>query len=150
MVLPAAKGHVTVVLNTNCSQKIVALLGAPLYRKLPKDPTESVEQQTTFLLKNLSHSEEVIQQLWTQGSRPLRLYGPPKIHKEEVPFGPILSTIWVPIYHLAQHLASLLSGYLGNSPHHVKNSEFIHTISWKWTDTAIFPFLIWYWHLLQT
>jgi hypothetical protein len=46
-VLPADKGNVAVVLNTrDYNRKIAALFGAPKYRKLPKDPTEAMEQKT--------------------------------------------------------------------------------------------------------
>jgi hypothetical protein len=41
-----------------------------------------------------------------------------------------MSTIRAPTYCLAQHLADLLGGDIGSSPHHVKNSmEFINTVN---------------------
>jgi hypothetical protein len=119
-----------VVLNTtDNNEKTSALLRAPTYRRLAKDPTEAVERETNLLLKKSSLPEEVIQQLWPEGSRSPRLYGLPKIHKEGVPLRPTVSTIGAPTYRLAQHLASLLGAHIGDSPHHVKNSmEFIDTI----------------------
>jgi hypothetical protein len=55
MVLPADKGNV--VFNTSdYKQKSEALLGAPTNRRLPKDPTEAVERNTTLLLKQSSFS----------------------------------------------------------------------------------------------
>jgi hypothetical protein len=56
-------------------------------------------------------------------SRPSRLYGLPKIHKDGVPLKPIVSTIGSPTYGLAKHLAGLLGSHLGLTSHHVKNSE---------------------------
>ncbi|XP_021934007.1 uncharacterized protein LOC110836758 isoform X2 [Zootermopsis nevadensis] len=80
-------------------------------------------------------SQEVItsrgghQQLSPHGSRPPRLYGLPKIHKEGAPLRPIVSTIGAPTYRSAQYLAGLLGRLVGHSPRHVKNStEFINTI----------------------
>jgi hypothetical protein len=103
---PGRQGNVTVVLNTkDYNEKILALLRASTYRRLPKDPTEAVQWKTTILLKKSSLPEEVVQQLWPQGSTPPRLYGLPKIHKEKVPQRPIVSTIRAPTYCLAQHLA---------------------------------------------
>jgi hypothetical protein len=81
MVLLTDKGNVTVVVDTiKYNEMIAALLEDQAYRKLKKDPTESVEHKVLLLLKKSSISEMVCQQLWPQGLRPLRLYGLPKIH----------------------------------------------------------------------
>jgi hypothetical protein len=99
------------------------------YTKLKKDPTESIERKTALLLKKSSFPEEVCQQVQPQGSRPPRLYGLPKINKPGVPLRPIVSTIGSPTYRLAKHLARLLSGYTGHSPHHIRNSiEFVQVL----------------------
>jgi hypothetical protein len=126
-VIHADKGNATVVLNTmDYNEKISALLRAPTYRRLAKDPTNAVERKTNLLLRKSSFSE-VIQKLWPQGCRPPRLYGLPKIHKNGVPLRSIVSTIGAPTYRLAQPLAVCLE--LGDSPHHVRNSmDFIDTI----------------------
>ncbi|XP_021913745.1 uncharacterized protein LOC110826920 [Zootermopsis nevadensis] len=51
-VLPADKGSATVVLSTDdYNGKTRALLEAPTYRLLSKDPTEAVERKTNLLLK---------------------------------------------------------------------------------------------------
>jgi hypothetical protein len=96
---------------------------------LKKDLTESVERKAVLLLKKSSFSEEVCKQLRPQGSRPPRLYGLPKMHKQGVPLRPIVSTIGAPTYRLAKHLAGLLGSHIGSSPHHVRNStECVHTL----------------------
>jgi len=52
-ILPADKGNVTVVLNTSdYKQKISSLLQDPGYRKITKDPTDSLDRKTTALMKN--------------------------------------------------------------------------------------------------
>jgi hypothetical protein len=119
-----------VVLDTaDYNQKITALLEDKAYRKLKKDPTEAVERKTILLLKKSSFSEEVSEQLRPQGSRPPRLYGLPKVHKQGVPLRLIVSTIGAPTYRMAKHLAGLLGSHVGSSPHHVRNSaEFVHTL----------------------
>ena len=58
----------------------------------------------------------------TQTSRPPRLYGLPKIHKEGFPLRPIVSNTGAPTYQLSKYLAGILSQLTGNSAHHVKNA----------------------------
>jgi len=71
IILPADKGNATVVLNTSeYKQKIFSLLQDPAYRKLTKDPTDSIERKTTALLEKSSTSEETRSQLIPAGSRP--------------------------------------------------------------------------------
>jgi len=63
------------------------------------------------------------------GSRPPRLYGLPKIHKEGVPLRLIVSNIGAPTYQISKYLAGLLNRITGNSAHHVKNSfQFVQTL----------------------
>lgn len=50
-------------------------------------------------------------------------YGLPKIHKEQVPLRPIVSTIGSPTYALAKHLATILSPIVGQTPSHIRNSK---------------------------
>ena len=115
--------HLTVVLSihhgilntSDYRQKISSLLQDPAYRKLTKDPTDSIERKTTALLKKSSIPEERRRQMCPAGSRPPRLYGLPKIHKEEVPLRPIVSNICAPTYQLAKHLSELLNQHRKNS-----------------------------------
>jgi len=122
-ILPADKGNAMVLLNTSdYKQKISSLLQDPAYRKLTKDPTDSIERKTTALLKKSSLTEETRRQLGPAGSRPPRLYELPKIHKEGIPLRPIVSNIDAPTYQLSKHLSGLLNQYIGKTAHHVKNS----------------------------
>jgi hypothetical protein len=58
-------------------------------------------------------------------SRPPKLYGLPKIHKAEAPLvlRPIVSSIGSPTYHLAKHIATLITPLVGHMDSHVKNSK---------------------------
>jgi hypothetical protein len=50
-ILPADLGNSTVLLTTvHYNQKIGALLQDPAYRRLAKDPTETVERKTSLLI----------------------------------------------------------------------------------------------------
>ena len=120
-ILPADKGNATVILNTSdYKQKISSLLQDPAYRKLTKDPTDSIERKTTALLKKSSITEETRRQLCPAGSRPPILYGLPKVHKEGIPLRPIVSNIGAPKYQLSKHLSGLLNQHTGKTAHHVK------------------------------
>jgi hypothetical protein len=122
-ILPADKGNATVILNTtDYKQKISTMLQEPAYKKLKKDPTAAIERTTTRLLKRCPITEETRRQLAPSGSKPPRLYGLPKIHKEGVPLRPIVSNIGAPTYKLSKHLSGLLNPLIGKSVHNVKNS----------------------------
>jgi hypothetical protein len=122
-ILPADKGNATVILSTvDYKQKITSLLEEASYKRLARDPTDSKERKTTLLLKKSTLTEDICKQLRPARSRPPRLYGLPKIHKEGVPLRPIVNNIGAPTYQLSKYLAGLLSQLTGNSAHNVKNS----------------------------
>jgi hypothetical protein len=52
-----------------------------------------------------------------------RLYGLPKIHKEGVSLRPAVNCITFPTYTLAKYLTGLLNPFVGQSLHHIRNSE---------------------------
>ena len=109
-ILPADKGNATVILNTvDYKLKITSLLADSAYKKLDKDPTDSIERKTIKLLKKSSLPEDLRKQLQPSGSRAPRLYGLPKIHKEGVPLRPIVSNIGAPTYQLAKQLTGFLT-----------------------------------------
>jgi hypothetical protein len=81
------------------------------------------------LFKNSTLTEELYKRLNPIGSRPPRLYGLPKIHKEGVPLRPVVSNIGALTYQLSKYLAERLGQLTGNLTHHVKNSfQFVQTL----------------------
>jgi hypothetical protein len=129
-ILPADKCNATMILSTvDYKQKITSFLEDPSYRRLARDPTDSTEWKTTLLLKKSTLTEDICKQLRPASSRPPRLYGLPKIHKDGVSLRPIVSSIGTPTYQLSKYLAGLLSQLTGNSATHVKNSfQFIQIL----------------------
>jgi hypothetical protein len=116
------KGNSTMVPDTaDYNWKIAALLEDHSYRKLRKDPTESVERKTVLPLKKSSIYEEVCHQLRPQSSWPPRLYGLLKIYKQGASLRPIVRTNGASTYRFDKHLAGLMGPHTGNSLHHVKN-----------------------------
>jgi len=103
-------------------KQITSLLEDSSYRRLARHPTDSTERKTTLLLKKPTLTEDICKQLRPADSRPSRLYGLPKIHKEGVPLRPIVSNSGVPTYQLSKYFAGLLSQLTWNSAHHPPNS----------------------------
>ncbi|XP_071441632.1 uncharacterized protein [Hetaerina americana] len=129
-ILPADKGNATVILKTeDYRRKILDLLDDAAYRKLSRDPTESITKRTVELIKKSNIPTEISRNLRPQAPAPPRMYGLPKIHKTGIPLRPIVSAIGSPTYNLAKYLTGVLAPHVGNCSHHVKNSaDFINTL----------------------
>ena len=82
------------------------------------DPTIERERKLSRLLYRLKingHiSEEFYHMARPTGSNPGRLYGLPKIHKNDIPLRPVLSSIGTFNYGLAKALKGMLSGIIQN------------------------------------
>jgi hypothetical protein len=105
------------------TNKIATLLEDRAHMKVATDPTGAIDRKAAAVIKKSSLSEEVAEQLQPHGSRPPKLYGLPEIHKERVTLRFTVSQRGAPTYGPSKYLAGLLSSHLGQSQHHVKNSE---------------------------
>ncbi|XP_046401606.1 uncharacterized protein LOC124167667 [Ischnura elegans] len=130
-VLPADKGNATVLLNTDdYHRKVLDILQDPAYRRLSRDPTDSITRKTIALIKKSGLPIEAAKRLYPPAPAPPKLYGVPKIHKANVPLRPIVSSIGAPTYQLARYLAGILSEHIGHGDHHIQNSsKFVKTIA---------------------
>jgi len=85
------------------------------FKKLKKDPTIKREEKLIRHLLKLKRTGSITEQFYDKvrpnGSQPARLYGLPKVHKENCPIGPICSSIGSYNYPLASKLASILSPF---------------------------------------
>ena len=129
VILPADKGKITVVLDSNTyEEKVNALLSdTKTYSKLNKDPTTTYKNRLLKLLKELKEKGSIDQTLYEK-LRPSAcvvpcIYGLPKVHKNNIPVRPIVSSIGSVCYNLARFVADLLSPLVGKSPHHIQNSQ---------------------------
>ena len=127
VILIADKGNATVVMDQQAyDHKICSLLADDTYTKLSRDLTKRTEASFQQALKNLMDKGELHLNLYKQlrpgDCRPPYLYGMPKVHKEDVPLRPIVSTIGSPTYAIAKHLARLISPLAGQTKSYVKNS----------------------------
>ena len=130
IVLPADKGNMTVVINTSdYKKKMKGLLSDKTYRKLDKDPTNTITQNTRDLVEKSNIPNETKKTLKPTNPLPPRLYGLPKIHKPNVPLRPIVSAIKSPTFNLSRFLAKTLQPLTGKTESHIANStDFIHKI----------------------
>ena len=80
-------------------------------------------------LTNSNLDDKIIKHLTPTREITPRIYGLPKIHKEEVPLRPIVNTIGSPTYELAKYLAKILGPLVGNTESFIKDSsEFVRLI----------------------
>lgn len=134
-ILKADKGNSTVVLTTSeYDAKMKDLLDdQTTYRKLKKDPTAATERKVAAFVWKLRQADKIgsatAHQLRNTDSSAPALYGLPKIHKEGMPFRPIVSFIGSPTYDLAKFISRILSPLVGNTDRSVRNSkEFVEEI----------------------
>lgn len=73
------------------------------------------------LLKGIDWLDVIQAVLKPSTSRPLSIYGLPKIDKENCPLHPIVNTSGAPAYELAKYLASLLKHFQGKSAYNIFN-----------------------------
>ena len=127
-ILPADKGNATVVMDkVDYDNKVTDILSTPTYRPLRKDPTPAIERRIASKLLALQRSEAISLPLYRQlrpsSSTCPRFFGQPKIHKPDIPLRPIVASRGGPTYNTAKHLTKILQPLVGNTPHHVSNSD---------------------------
>ena len=128
VILPADKGNATVVMNKEqYDRKMKELLEQDDYRRIKKDPTLKSEKRIKEALNRMERQEDLPtllkKRLSPNNSVILQIYGLPKIHKEEVPLRPIVSTIGSATYNLAKELSRILSPLIGWTDTYIKNSS---------------------------
>lgn len=131
----ADKGNVTVALSrSSYVNKVVELLqDTTTYKPVNKDPTVTLIEKLKDLLKRWKKEEYLdnlqYHRLFLTSANLARAYALPKIHKPEVPFRIIVSSIGSPLHHFASFLQKVLSHGLNEPNYSVKNSlEFVGAI----------------------
>ena len=130
LILAADKGNATVVMKTDdYKEKIKNLLDPVTYKKLKHDPTTTILRKTNQLIRASSIEPDIKKNLCSSEALTPRLYGLPKIHKENLPLRPIVSAIGSPTYHLAKYLTTLLNPFIGRTDSYIRDStHFIEKI----------------------
>ncbi|XP_053691858.1 uncharacterized protein LOC128740344 [Sabethes cyaneus] len=130
------KGNKTVVLSANeYKEKMQNLIDDEnTYKKLKGDPTTKIIKKIGVIVdawRDKKYIEtKVHRKLKVTSCNPPRIYGLPKIHKQDRPMRPVVSTIGSATYNLAQFLAEILGKVVGKTTFHVRNSfEFAEEIT---------------------
>ena len=134
IILTADKGVALVVLNKeDYIEKAEHLLNQQTYRKIKEDPTPKQKSKLIKLLKKIKAeggiSEEKYKKMYPTGAGSPKFYGLPKIHKQDTPLRPIVSSTGTVSYNTSKELAHILKPLVGWTSHHLKNTkDFIEQI----------------------
>ena len=106
------------------------------YKVLTKDSTSQLKNRLISLLKDIKQTggftTHKYKQLYPTSAVPPKFYGLPKIHKTCTPLRPIVSSRGSITYGVAKELAYIIKPLVGQSPHHLKNTQhFIQQLQGK-------------------
>lgn len=128
IVLEADKGNVTVAMEiTDYENRMSTIVNDMMtYRRLIKDPTTTLQRKNNDLVRELFNQEVISEaerrKMNTETAIAPRIYGVPKIHKEDYPLRPICSSINAPSSSLCKYITIILSKLTENSKYNVRNS----------------------------
>ena len=129
MVLTVDKGVVLVVMDTvEYIKKANDILeDTNTYRVIQTDPTNKLKSKLINILRRTKAAtglqENIYRKMYPTGASPPRFYGLPKIHKNNIPFRPIVSSIGSVAYGVAKVLANIIKPLMGCTEHHVQNFQ---------------------------
>ena len=111
------------------------------YQVLPKDPTPQLKNKLISLSKhppNRGTQHPKIQtKVYPTSAVPPKFYGLPKIHKTGTPLRPIVSSRGSITYGIAKELSYIIKPLVGQSPHHLKNTQhFIQQLHGKMLEAG--------------
>ncbi|XP_067614494.1 uncharacterized protein [Eurosta solidaginis] len=128
MIVNADKGNVTVAMEkSDYRSKMQSLLeDLSSYRRLRQDPTLKLQTKNNQLVDKLhklgliTNNEKL--KMSTHTALPPRIYGLPKVHKENMPLRPICSMLNAPSYNLCKYLTNILKNLTTKSKFNVKSA----------------------------
>ena len=141
IILTADMGVALVVFNKeDYVEKADYLLNQQTYRKIKEDPTSRQKAKLIRMLKKIKAeggiSEEKYKKMYPMGAGSPKFYGLPKIHKQDIPLRPIVSSTGTVSYNTSKELANILKPLVGWTTHHLKNTkDFIDQIK----DVKLLP-----------
>ena len=91
------------------------------------DPTKKHKSKLISILKDIlskgNITGKIYNCLYPTAENSPKFYGLPKVHKENTPLRPIVSSCGSINYNTSKHLAGILGPLVGHSDHHVKNRD---------------------------
>ncbi|XP_058817473.1 uncharacterized protein LOC131680779 [Topomyia yanbarensis] len=124
----ADKGNKTVILaSTEYRQKMEEMVNdTSTYTQLNDNPTNKTLRKLNMIIDQWWQNKYIDtmtkNRLKVYNCHPPRIYGLPKIHKENRPLRPVVSTVSSATYKMAQYLSSILNHLVGKTEYHVRNS----------------------------
>lgn len=129
LVTRSDKGNTTVVMKKeDYHNKIMELLQDDnVYREIQRDPTTTLQRKNNKFVQELKKekhiNDEVAKKLTMYKAVPPRLYGLPKIHKDNIPLRPIVSSINSPTGFISRWVSDILNqAFQEYNSYAVKNS----------------------------
>ncbi len=110
------------------------------YQPLDTNPSKTtvnrINKKLTILRNQNKLSKQIYDKIRPNDGTITKLYGLPKIHKNNNPLRPIVSLPGSPTYKLSKYLADILKPLINTSPHSVKN---VNTFLSKIEDIRVEP-----------
>lgn len=135
LVTKADKGNITVVMDkpVYINKMENLLMDEQTYTKVNSDFTSSLQRKVNKYISMLEKGNYISdvrgKSLRTYNGVFPRIYGLPKIHKQNFPLRPIVTYIGSPLYNMSKFFADVLSNIVGKSEYHIRNSnEFLTKI----------------------
>lgn len=134
IVLKSDKGNKSVCMDkSDYDEKINSMISDQnTYKLVNRDPTLTFQAKNNNYIKNLENLKfiniETKKLLTTYTSITPKLYGLPKVHKDNVPLRPIVSFINAPTYKTSKYLADSLKFMTTNKYNILNSYEFIDFI----------------------
>ena len=129
VVLTADKGVAMVIMDQqDYNNKAQALLqDTNTYKVLHKDPTPQLKNKLITLLKNIKQTGGLNTKNTNNYTPPVQSHpnfmAYPIIHKTGTPLRPIVSSRGSITYGVAKELSHIIKPLVGQSPHHLKNTQ---------------------------
>ena len=127
LVLTAAKGVAIVVMDRqDYIKKSNKLLVVPVYRPIPRDPTNKIKAKLITLKRLKSQTgldSNTYKAMCPMGCSAPTFYGLPKIHKLDDSLRPIVSSCGSVTYGVAKVLTKILKPLEGKSSLHVHSTQ---------------------------
>ncbi|XP_062713296.1 uncharacterized protein LOC134290239 [Aedes albopictus] len=137
----ADKGSKTVIMETEeYHGKMKTLLDDEnTYKKLRTNPTNKIVKKINGIIDEWRRKEYIDfrtqRRLKESSCNPPRNYGLPKVHKENRPLRPVVSTIGSATYNIAGYLSDIIGNVVGKTDFHVRNSfDFANEITGVQTE----------------
>jgi len=124
----ADKGNITVAMDKNFYLKKMEdiLRDVNIYTVVKRNPAKTIEDNLNNKLKKWLQKEFISKQqffkLRSSDANLPKAYGLPKVHKDNIPFRLIVSSVNTALYSLASFLQEIITGSLDNTNGYTTNS----------------------------